>query len=181
MIVLAGQNGPFGVPVQQIAGNQEKAHRHRTDIAVGTPKQVLELIVAPEKETMTTINQYHVIVIPIIIVNSSANGKSGVIGALVIQTVKKVSSWDEGLIMKNKAHLVIQMIPVLKVKFVLIIQINVKPATIFTINVIESQLRFVPISDLNQRYTFKLIDWLSKGVIIYKDFLLKISAEQTLQ
>ena len=92
MIVLAGQNGPFGVPVQQIAGNQEKAHRHRTDIAVGTPKQVLELIVAPEKETMTTINQYHVIVIPIIIVNSSANGKSGVIGALVIQTVKKVSS-----------------------------------------------------------------------------------------
>ena len=92
MHVLAGQNGPFGVLVLQIAGNQEKAHRHEKDTVVGTPKQVLELIAALGKEIMTTINHSHVSVIPMIIVNLSANGKIGVNGVIVIQNVTKVSS-----------------------------------------------------------------------------------------
>ena len=54
--------------------------------------------------------------------------------------------------MKNKAPGVIQMIQALRVRFVPIIQFNVKHATIFTINVIEFQMRFVLISDINQRY-----------------------------
>ena len=91
-LVLAGQNGRFGVLVQQIAGHQEKAHRHKKDIDAGTPKQVLELIVVLGKETTITINLSHVIVTPISIVNLIANGKSGVNGVIVIQTVMKVSS-----------------------------------------------------------------------------------------
>ena len=50
--VLAGQNGQFGVPVQQNVGNQARHHRRKTDIDVGTPKQVSELTVVLEKETM---------------------------------------------------------------------------------------------------------------------------------
>ena len=45
---LAGQNGPFGVLVQQLAENQEKAHPPKTDIDVGIPNQVLELNVVLE-------------------------------------------------------------------------------------------------------------------------------------
>ena len=60
--------------------------------------------------------------------------------------------------MKIKAPLVIQMIRVLKVKSVLIIQINVKLATIFTTSVIEYQPLFVLISDINQRFVIFITD-----------------------
>ena len=60
--------------------------------------------------------------------------------------------------MKIKAPIVIQMIRVLKVKSVLIIQINVKLATIFTTSVIEYQLLFVLISDINQRFVIFITD-----------------------
>ena len=90
--VPVGRNGPSGALVPQIAGNQEKAHRHKKDIDVGTQKQVLELIAVLGKEIMITIKHSHVIVIPMSIVNLSVNGKSGVNGVIVIQTVIKVSS-----------------------------------------------------------------------------------------
>ena len=88
--VQVGRNGPSGVLVPQIAGRQEKTHRHNKDTVVGTQKQVLELIAALEKEIMITINHSHVIVILKIYVKEFVNGIFGIIGLNAILTAMRV-------------------------------------------------------------------------------------------
>ena len=59
--------------------------------------------------------------------------------------------FDDVQIMKMKGLLVTKVIQALNLKFVLIIQTNVKNVLIFTINATKFQLNSVPISDISLR------------------------------
>ena len=83
--VLDGDHGQFGVLARLHVGYLEETPQRKSDIDVGTLKQVLELI------AMLIMNQLHVNAIQKN-ANSSVNGDSGANGVIVIRIALKVSS-----------------------------------------------------------------------------------------